>query len=120
METKQITGQDRRVCPSCCDIYEDDGKIILKMEMPGVEKENLDIQIDDSLLKIHAGKNTLEYKDAKYLVREIRDADYHHEFTIDDTIDRNKIDAKLNQGILTLTLHIKESEKPRKINVVAK
>jgi len=77
METKQVTGQNRRAFPSCCDIFEEDGRIILKMEMPGVEKENLDIQVDTNLLKIHARKNTNGYKDVKYLVREIRDADYH-------------------------------------------
>lgn len=88
--------------------------------MPGVVKNNLDIQVDGNLLKIFAQKSVTQYKDANYLVREIRDADYRHEFTIDDTIDRSKIDAELKQGILILTLHIKESEKPRKIDVVVK
>ena len=112
METKQETRQNRRAYPTSCDIYEDGGNVILKMEMPGVEKENLNIQVDGNLLKIYARKNEHNYKDAKYLLREIRDADYQHEFTIDDTIDKNRIDAELKQGILILTLHIKESEKP--------
>jgi HSP20 family protein len=120
METKQVEKQTRRAFPACCDIFEDDGKILLKMEMPGVEKDKLDIKIDGNLLKIYAKKTIPQYKNAQYLVREIRDADYRHEFTIDDTIDRNKVDAELKNGILHLTLHIKESEKPRKINVVTK
>ena len=38
-------------------------------------------------------------------------------FTLDDTIDRNKVDAKLESGVLIVTLHLKEAEKPRKIQV---
>lgn len=120
MENKVATTTTRRYYPACCDIREGDGTIILRLEMPGVTKESLDIKIDGDLLMIHGQKELPAHKDGKYLVREIRDADYHHEFTIDDTIDRNKIDAELEKGVLNLTLHMKESEKPRKINVVTK
>lgn len=119
MEAKQITKQTRRAYPACCNISEGDGTIILELEMPGVAKNNLDIKIDGDLLIIHGKKKVDEYKEGKYHIQEIREADYHHEFTIDNTIDRNKIDALLEKGTLALTLHIKESEKPRKIEVIA-
>jgi len=85
------------------------------MEMPGVTKENLDVRIDNDLLIIH-GKRKAPIS-GKFLIHEITEGDYHNEYTIDNTIDRNKIDAALDKGILTLTLSIRESEKPRKINV---
>ncbi|MBN2443048.1 MAG: Hsp20/alpha crystallin family protein [Spirochaetales bacterium] len=118
MENKSVTKPARRAYPACCNIFEGDGTIILELEMPGVTKDNLEIKINDDLLIIHGIKNTHAKENGTFLIREIRDADYHHEFTIDRTIDRNKIDAALDKGMLTLTLHIKESEKPRKINVV--
>jgi HSP20 family protein len=120
MEKKQMTASARRVCPARCDISEENGNIILKMEMPGVSKENLDVKIDGDLLIVHGKKDIQGVKDARFVVQEMRHADYHQEFTLDDTIDRKKIDAALQKGILHLTLHIKESEKPRKINVVSK
>jgi len=120
METKHVTKPEQIAYPACCDIYEDNGNINVRIEMPGVNKSDLDIKINGDVLIIHAHKKLATYKNGKYLVKEIRDGDYHHEFTIDNTIDRNKIDAELNQGILILTLHIKESEKPRKIDVIAK
>jgi len=119
MAAKEATTTKRRQFPACSDIYEDKGNVILKMEMPGVTKENLDVKIDNDILMIHGKRNTNRDEKANYIVREIHDGDYYQEYTLDNTIDRNKIDAALEKGILTLTLSIKESEKPRKIQVVS-
>jgi HSP20 family protein len=108
----------RKTYPAVCDIYENDGKVICKLEMPGVGRENLDIKVDGDKLIINGRKTTAPLK-GEYRVHEIREGDYYHEFAIDDTIDRNKIDAAIKNGVVTLTLGIKEAEKPRKINVVA-
>ncbi|MBN1697279.1 MAG: Hsp20/alpha crystallin family protein [Spirochaetales bacterium] len=119
MEKKEVT-KSRRICPARCDISEENGNIILRMEMPGVMKDNLDVKIDGDILVVEGKKEIPRIKEGEFLVQEIRHADYHQEFTLDDTIDRNRIEAELKKGILHLTLHIKESEKPRKINVVTK
>jgi len=119
MAAKEATTTKRRPLAACSDIYEDKGNVILKMEMPGVTKENLDVKIDNDVLVIHGKRNTHHDEKANYIIREIHDGDYYHEYALDNTIDRNKIDAALEKGILTLTLSIKESEKPRKIQVVS-
>jgi len=119
MATKEAATTKRRQLAACSDIYEDKGNVILKMEMPGVNKENLDVKIDNDILIIHGKRNELHDDKANFIIREIRDGDYYQEYTIDNTIDRNKIDAALEKGVLTLTLTMKESEKPRKIQVVS-
>lgn len=101
------------------DIYQDNGKVVLVMEMPGVTGENLDIRVDGDRLLIN-GKKTVTPPQGEYKVREIREGNYHHEFTIDDTIDRGKIEANIKNGVVTVTLGIKEAEKPRKINIAIK
>lgn len=117
-ETKVLEGK-RRIYPAACDIYEENGKVFCKLEMPGVNKETLDIKVDGDRLIIDGRKPTGQPK-GDYRIHEIRDGDFHHEFTIDDTIDRNRIDAAIKNGVVTLTLSIREAEKPRKINVVTK
>jgi len=109
----------RKLFPVCTDIYRNDGKVVVKMEMPGVIKEDLDIKVDNDRLIIE-GRKKLDYPKGEFKIREIQDGDYHHEFNIDDTIDRNNIDAVIKNGLVTLTLGIKESEKPKKIKVIAK
>jgi HSP20 family protein len=119
MAKKEIEAKTRRSFPACCDIYEEDGNVVLRLQMPGVTKDKLNININGNELTIR-GKRTSLKQEGKYLIREIPDGDFFQKYTIDDTIDRNKIDASLKNGILTITLSIKESEKPRKIDVVAK
>jgi len=108
-----------KINPVRSDIYEENGTVIVNMEMPGVGKDDLSIRVDNDRLVID-GRKTVSQVKGNYRLREIRDGDYHMEYTIDHTIDRNKIDAAIKNGIVTLKLGIKESEKPRKITVTAK
>ena len=115
-ETKTIEKKKSFCAP--CDIYREETKVVLTLEMPGVSKDGLDIKIDGNQLILHGSKKALEHQ-GSYRIKEIPEGDYHQEYTIDETIDREKIDALMDKGILTLTLNIKESEKPRKIKVNA-
>lgn len=119
MEEKKELETKKRTFPAVCDIFQNEGNVILNMEMPGVRKENLDISVDNDRLIIH-GRKKIDHPEGEFKIREIRDGDYHHEFTIDSTIDRNKIDAVIKNGVVILSLGIKESEKPRKITVTVK
>jgi len=119
MADRKALEAKRKTYMSCCDIYKENGNVIVSMEMPGVSKDNLDIKVDGDLLVI-IGKKNVNQPDGKYMIREIRDGDYQHSFTIDETIDRNKIEASIKNGVVSLKLGLKESEKPRKINIIAK
>jgi HSP20 family molecular chaperone IbpA len=65
---------------------------------------------------------TREPRDEKtrFLMKEIYDADFSQTYVLDQTIDRGKIHASLQKGVLNLKLGVKETEKPRKIQVVEK
>ena len=93
-------------------------KVILRLEMPGVTKEDLKIDIDGNDLLV-VGHRQLEGQGAAFLVRERRQGDFRSAYTLDETIDREKVDAVLKDGVLDLTLHVKEAVRPRKINIKA-
>jgi len=116
MANKELTTQ-RRQLPARSDIYEDKGNVIVEVEMPGVTKENLEVKIENDMLIIRGRKNTVHDEKTSFLIKEISDGDYYQEYALDNTIDRNRVDAALRNGILTITLCLKESEKPRKIQV---
>jgi HSP20 family protein len=106
-----------RTCISpLSEITEQEGKIVVKVEMPGVTKDNVNIQLDNDELRI-SGKRIDTVDEGEFLLRERPCADYEKVFTIDETIDREKVDAAMENGVLTLTLQIKEEVKPRKIEV---
>lgn len=113
--TERGTPETRRI-RSACTICEDDGKIVMRLEMPGVSKDNLDINIENNQLTIFGKRNTPE-TEGTYVVRERRDGDFYQVYTLDETVDRNKVEASMENGILYLTLHLKEAEKPKKIEV---
>lgn len=99
-------------------ICEEDGAVVLRLEMPGVPKGSVDINIDGDTLTV-VGKRDLP-EEATYLIRERRQGNFRATYTLDERVNRDKVDAKMDKGVLTLTLHLKDEVKPRKIEVKAK
>jgi HSP20 family protein len=108
--------QDRFIRPVCFICEEEAGVVTLKLEMPGVAKDQLDIDVDGNELKI-TGKREAGGGEGTYLMRERPSGTFRQAYTLDDTIDRSKIEASLEGGVLTLNLHRREAEKPRKITI---
>ncbi|MBI9105712.1 MAG: Hsp20/alpha crystallin family protein [Spirochaetales bacterium] len=118
MISKHEIEEKKKMRSACCDIFHGEDSVILKLEMPGVPKNNLDIKVDNDRLII-TGRKEQRSRSGEYLSREIRQGDFYQEFTLDDTIDKNNIDATVKNGVVTLILSIKESVKPRKIEINA-
>lgn len=97
------------------DICQEDGKVLLRVEMPGVSKDEVDVQMENDTLTIRGEREIPE--SASYLVRERRVAPFERTYTVDDSIDRDNIEAHMEHGVLTLTLHLREQVKPRKIEI---
>ena len=111
-----INGAEQRVYIPLTDIYETGDLYSLKMEMPGIKKENLDIVIDENELRITAKRERIEEKgNTKF--SEYSDRDFYRAFKIGYDIDRNRVDANLDKGVLTLKLYKSEEVKPKKINI---
>ncbi len=96
-------------------IYEEDDAVVLRLEMPGVGKDGIDINIEGDALTI--GGHREEPQTGTYLVRERRSSDYRATYALDERVNRDKVDAKMEQGILTVKLQLKDEVKPRKIKV---
>lgn len=89
---------------------------VLQAEMPGVSKEGLEITLEGNEITI-VGHRHVDPLNGEPLFRESRDADYRRVFELDPAIDTAKVSARMEQGVLTLTLPKSERVKPRKIKV---
>ena len=109
--------RDERVLVPLTDIYETNDQYTLKLEMPGVTKDKLEITMENDELQIRAAVVPYkpEGKELKY--SEFSQYDYFRRFTVGNDIDRDKISASLEDGVLTLVLQKHESVKPRKIAI---
>jgi HSP20 family protein len=114
--TQRNEGKYQEALAPDVNIYETKEGYILEAEMPGVNKEGLEITLDDNELTI-VGHRTANPLLGAALFKESRDADYRRVFELDPAIDKSKVNAKMEQGVLMLTLPKSERVKPRKISV---
>jgi HSP20 family protein len=115
MEAKKEIEARKTIAPAC-SISEDSGVVTVTLEMPGVPKEGFEVKIEGNELSVSGEKKIGEAR-GRYILRERRSGSYRKVFTLDDTISRDKVDAGLADGILTIKLEVKEAAKPRRIEI---
>jgi HSP20 family protein len=98
------------------NIYETKDGYTLEAEMPGVNKDGLEITLEGLEITL-TGRRAAEVGSGETLFRERHGADYRRVFELDPAIDTARISARMNQGVLFLTLPKSEQVKPRKITV---
>jgi HSP20 family protein len=103
------------VAPSASVVEAGDG-YTLEVEMPGVNKGGLEISFENNELTI-LGRRSLSTVEGTLIHHESRPENYRRAFELDPSIDADKITAKIDQGVVTLTLPKAEHVKPRKIAV---
>lgn len=99
------------------DIYEDEDSLTVEAELPGFAKDEIDINIEQGVLSIHAERKQVERKEGTTHVNERRYLRVARKFTLPSSVDATNVDAKLADGILTLKLSKRDEVKPRKIQV---
>jgi HSP20 family protein len=103
------------VAPPASVIEAGDG-YTLEIEMPGVNKDGLDISVENNELTI-IGRRLFPAVEGTLIHRESRPENFRRTFDLDPGIDANKISAKIDQGLVRLTLPKADHVKPRKITV---
>ncbi len=99
------------------DIYENDDEILLHVDMPGVDKKDITVNIDNGRLAL-GGVRKVETSGATQW-EEFGDVEFQRTFSVPQTIDAEKIDAELKDGVLRLHLPKSEAAKPRQIEIKA-
>ena len=115
VERKRPEQSHRFVAPRV-NIWETQDNVTLEAEMPGVSKDNVQIEVKDNELTITGKRNGGQPEGAMRL-RERMDVNYYRSFTLGRAIDLGKIDAQMRDGVLRVTLHKAEHVKPRVINI---
>ena len=98
------------------DVVSTDAGYVIRAEMPGVEKDALEITVEHGELIILGHRRLIEVT-GELIYREIRQHDFRRVYDLDPSIDSTKISANIDQGILTVRLPKAETVKPRKIAV---
>lgn len=101
------------------DIIEKDEGLFLLMDMPGVSKENLNIDLNENSLRVSGKAYAPTSENEKFIDREFTDGEYVRSFTIADVVDRENIKATLKNGVLELFLPKVPEVQPKRIEITA-
>lgn len=103
------------------DMYQEDGKLVVKAPLPGVKAEDIDISVVGDTLTIKGEtKEEKEVKEENVIRRERRFGSFSRSVALPTPVDTKKANASFEDGVLTLTLPVAEEAKPKAIKVQAK
>ena len=121
-EKKELVTKEEKTVPGryyvpYADIYDTDDALCVVMEMPGVEKKDLNVALENSVLRVDGQINFSKYEGMEPVYTEYNIGHYARSFTLSNKVDQEQISAQLDDGVLTLTLPKAKEAQPRRISV---
>ena len=113
---EEVTVPSRVFLPTT-DIYETQDALNVVMDMPGVQKNNIDVAIEDGVLRVSGRIDFDKYEELQPIYTEYNIGHYSRSFRLSSKIDQTKISAELKDGALSLVLPKVEEAKLRAISV---
>jgi len=122
-EKKELVSKEEKTVPARyfvpnTDIFETEDALIVVMEIPGVAKEDIAIDVENDSLRVEAKIDHGHYNGLEPLYTEYNVGHFARAFSLSSKIDRQQISAELADGILTLTLKKAKEAMPRRIAIV--
>jgi HSP20 family protein len=119
---RELDGKEEGTVPArtfvpTADIYEDADSLRVILEMPGVEKGNVDVRVENGVLSVEGRLVLTNYRGLQPIYTEYNIGNYARSFRLSNAIDQDKIGAELKDGVLSLILPKAEKAKPRTIQV---
>ena len=100
------------------DLYEDNQNIHIDVELPGVERKDIELTLEDDVLHMHAKRSLRkEEKDTSYYVRERAEGQWSRSVRLPEPVQQKKIAASFKDGVLKVTLEKEEKSQPHKIEI---
>jgi HSP20 family protein len=121
-QKKELAPKEEKTVPARyyvpnTDIYETDETLTLVMEVPGVEKKDVTVQLENDVLRVEGRIDFSKYDGMEPVYAEYNIGHYARAFTLSDKIDQDGISADLADGVLTLTLKKAKAALPRRIEI---
>jgi len=113
-----FTRGEMDVIEPAADVAESDGEVTVKMAIPGVDKDQIKISVENGVLDVHGEtRKETEEKKKNYHRREIRYGAFRRAVALPTAVDVDKADAKLKDGVLTITMPKSKAAKGHEIKI---
>jgi HSP20 family protein len=114
--TCTVREQSEKTVAPRVNVIDNTDTVLIEADLPGVAKDGIELDVRDGELVL-TGHRPGAVEEGTYAIRERTLADYHRIFRLSRAIDSSKVQAEMNGGVLTVTLHKIDAVKPRKIDV---
>lgn len=101
------------------DAYRDGDTFVIDIDLPGVDPAGIDITVDRKVLTVRAERKRVSREGVKYVVAERPTGPVSRQVFLSETLDTDRLDARYDNGVLTLSIPVTEKAKPRKFEVAA-
>ena len=121
-EKKELASKEERTVPGrfyvpYTDVYETEEALTVVMEMPGVDRKDLEVELKDDVLRVEGRIDFAKYEGMEPVYTEYNVGHWTRSFALSDKVDRERIAAQLEDGVLTLTLPKTAEARPRRIAI---
>jgi HSP20 family protein len=121
-EKKELVSKEEKTAPGrhyipYSDIFETDNALTVVMELPGVDKQAVNIALEDDVLRVDGQIDFSKYDGMEPVYTEYNVGHYSRSFALSNKIDQAQISAQLEDGVLTLTLPKAKEAQPRRISI---
>jgi HSP20 family protein len=119
-EKRELAAREEKTVPGrfyvpYTDVYETEEALTLVMEMPGVDREAVEIELKEDVLRVEGKIDSSKYEGMEPVYTEYNVGHYARSFALSDRVDQEHISAQLEDGVLTLTLPKAAEARPRRI-----
>ena len=99
------------------NVYEYDDKIGIVAEIPGLDKKNVSVEVEDQVLIISGDKHGFDSDGGKCITRELKQSAFTRSFNLGEYLDGSNVSAKFKDGMLSISIPKKEPEQPKKHSI---
>jgi HSP20 family protein len=101
------------------DAYRDGDRVVVQLDLPGVDPESIELTIDRNVLTVTAERGWEASEGQEIIVSERRQGRFTRQLFLGDSLDADKVAAKYDRGVLTLEVPVAEHDKPRRVPVLS-
>lgn len=113
--TDEVAGRGERSVPM--DAVRRGDEVVVWFDLPGVDPASIDLEAERNVLSLSAQRRALAEEGDTVLARERRQGTFRRQLFLGDTLDPARVEASYHDGVLTLTIPVAETAKPRKVSI---
>lgn len=116
---EQVLGTRTRPAAMPMDAYRQGDRFVVHLDLPGVESSSIDLTVEKNVLTVTAERRWEAGEDTQVIASERPQGSFRRQLFLGEGLDAERVEARYDQGVLTVTIPVAEQAKPRKVEVSA-